>query len=189
MVGDMLEAVQLVVKRHGSKAVTTNRIAEAAGVSVGSLYQYFPDKQAIFIALHGRHVDEVRQVIERTRAGYASAPLADFTRDLVQGLVDVHAKAPEVHRVISDVVPEGDLGFRSALHHAFGDMLSRVDQRYTADEAERMLFVLPRMVESLVHGLADGSDAALLRGGGGNETVRAVLAYVNSFRGRLQRSY
>ena len=41
-VDDVLEAVQLVVKRHGTQAITTNRIAEAAGVSVGSLYQYFP---------------------------------------------------------------------------------------------------------------------------------------------------
>src|ERR1051325_2320115 len=58
----VLDAVTLVLKRHGPDGVTTNRIAEAAGVSIGSLYQYFPDKQAIFRALHQRHVDEVRRV-------------------------------------------------------------------------------------------------------------------------------
>ena len=46
----VLEAVQRVLKRHGVEAITTNRIAEAAGVSIGSLYQYFPDKRAIFTA-------------------------------------------------------------------------------------------------------------------------------------------
>ena len=45
----VLEAVQRVLRRHGAEAITTNRVAEAAGVSIGSLYQYFPDKQAIFI--------------------------------------------------------------------------------------------------------------------------------------------
>ena len=50
-VDDVLEAVRLVVKRHGAQAVTTNRIAEAAGVSVGSLYQYFPTKDAVTRAL------------------------------------------------------------------------------------------------------------------------------------------
>lgn len=62
----VLEGVQLVVRRHGPQSITTNRIAEAAGVSIGSLYQYFPNKRAIFTALHERHVDEVRLVIEQT---------------------------------------------------------------------------------------------------------------------------
>ena len=51
--------------REGIDSVTTNRIAEAAGVSIGSLYQYFPDKHAIFEALHERHAQRVQQVIAR----------------------------------------------------------------------------------------------------------------------------
>ena len=70
----VLEAVQRVLKRHGAEAITTNRIAEAAGVSIGSLYQYFPDKQAIFTALYDRHVDEVRHLIERTMTDYVRSP-------------------------------------------------------------------------------------------------------------------
>jgi AcrR family transcriptional regulator len=149
----VLEAVQLVVKRHGTQAITTNRIAEAAGVSVGSLYQYFPDKRAIFTALHDRHVDDVRQVIGQTTVAYAFAPLQEFTRELVRGLVNVHVDAAELHESVSSAVPEGALGFKNALHHTIGRVLSRADQkRYSLDETERMLFVLPRMVESLVHG-------------------------------------
>src|SRR5437773_55844 len=55
----VLDAVVEVLKRDGVSAVTTNRIAEVAGVSIGSVYQYFPDKQAIFMALHARHVDQI----------------------------------------------------------------------------------------------------------------------------------
>jgi AcrR family transcriptional regulator len=154
-VDDLLEAVQLVAKRHGSHAITTNRIAEAAGVSIGSLYQYFPDKRAIFTALHDRHVDDVRQVIEQTTAACESAPLEEFARELVQGLVNVHAEGAELHEIVSSAVPESTLGFKTALRHTFGRALSRSDQeRYGPDETERMLFVLPRMVESLVHGAA-----------------------------------
>lgn len=189
-VDDVLEAVQLVVKRHGTQAITTNRIAEAAGVSVGSLYQYFPDKRAIFTALHDRHVDDVRQVIEQTTAACASAPLKEFTRELVHGLVNVHADIAELHEVVSSAVPESALGFKNALHHTFGWVLSRADQnRYSLDETERMLFVLPRMVESLVHGAAHQARASLSRDGAKSEAIRTVLVYVNSFQSSAPKHY
>jgi AcrR family transcriptional regulator len=181
-VDDVLEAVKLVVKRHGTQAITTNRIAEAAGVSVGSLYQYFPDKRAIFTALHDRHVDDVRQVIEQTAAACASEPLEEFTRELVQGLVNVHAEGAELHEIVSSAVPESTLGFKTALRHTFGRALSRSDQeRYGPDETGRMLFVLPRMVESLVHGAAHPGHSPLSRDGARSEAIRTVLVYVNSF--------
>ena len=53
----VLAAVPRVIRREGVDAVTTNRIAEAAGVSIGSLYQYFPDKKAIFSALQATEVE------------------------------------------------------------------------------------------------------------------------------------
>ena len=189
-VDDVLEAVQLVVKRHGTQAITTNRIAEAAGVSVGSLYQYFPDKRAIVTALHDRHVDDVRQVIEQTTAACASAPLEEFTRELVHGLVNVHADIADLHEVVSSAVPESALGFKNALHHTFGRVLSRADQnRYSLDETERMLFVLPRIVESLVHGAAHQTRAALSRDSARSEAIRTVLVYVNSFQSSAPKHY
>lgn len=187
-VDDVLEAVRLVVKRHGTRAITTNRIAEAAGVSVGSLYQYFPDKRAIFTAIHDRHVADVRQVIEQTMA--ACAPLEEFARELVHGLVKVHAEMAELHEVVSSAVPESALGFRSGLHHTFERVLSPADpDRYSADETERMLFVLPRMVESLVHGAAHEAPTTLSRDGATSEAIRTVLLYVNSFQGSVPKHY
>jgi AcrR family transcriptional regulator len=186
----VLEAVRLVVKRHGAKAITTNRIAEAAGVSVGSLYQYFPDKRAIFTTLHDRHVDDVRQVIEQTTAACASAPLEEFARELVYGLVNVHTKVADVHDIVASAVPQGALGFRNALHDTFGQALSRADhERYSLDQTERMLFVLPRMVESLVHGASHEARTALSRDGAGSEAIRTVLVYVNSFQGSVPKHY
>jgi len=44
----VLDAVMRIVKRDGIKAVTTNRVAEVAGASIGSVYHYFSDKRAIF---------------------------------------------------------------------------------------------------------------------------------------------
>lgn len=55
----IFEAVARIVATHGEGALTTNRIAEVAGVSVGSLYQYFPSKEAILVALLDQHCDRV----------------------------------------------------------------------------------------------------------------------------------
>ena len=60
----VLDAAIRVLKREGFEALTTNRIAEVAGVSIGSVYQYFPDKGAIFAALHRRHIDEIDRLIQ-----------------------------------------------------------------------------------------------------------------------------
>ena len=180
----VLEAVQGVLTRHGVEAITTNRIAEAAGVSIGSLYQYFPDKRAIFTALYDRHVDEVRHVIERTMADCTSASLEDFTRELVEGLANVHTEDAELHEIVSGTMPEGTHGFKSALQTSFERVISRADQdRYTPDETKRILFVLPNMVEALVHGVADQNRPVISRNAAKDEAIRTVLVYLNSCRG------
>src|SRR4051794_7785660 len=59
----IVEAAARVFEGHGYAAGTTNRIAERAGVSVGSLYQYFPNKDAILVALMRRHLDDGRTIV------------------------------------------------------------------------------------------------------------------------------
>jgi AcrR family transcriptional regulator len=166
----VLGAVPRVIRREGVGAVTTNRIAEAAGVSIGSLYQYFPDKKAIFSALHERHVEDVHQVIERAMAE-RSRSLDEFTRALVEGLADLHAAEPELHQLVSEQVPEGPWGFRRALRETF--------ERVTS--SERMLFVLPNVIEALVHGISQRPapiSAALVR----EQAVQTALTCLESCR-------
>jgi len=179
----VLDAVARVLKRQGVEAITTNRIAEAAGVSIGSLYQYFPDKRAIFTALYDRHIDEVGQLIERTKADCASASFEDFTRELVEGLARLHADDAELHQLISGTAPEGTLGFKSALQTTFEQVISRAEQdRYTPEESSRLLFVLPNLVEALVHAVADHNRPVISRTAAKDEAIRTVLVYLNSLQ-------
>ncbi|MEZ4233552.1 MAG: TetR/AcrR family transcriptional regulator [Polyangiaceae bacterium] len=166
----VLDAVPRVIRREGLDALTTNRIAEAAGVSIGSLYQYFPDKRSIFSALHERHVEDVGRVIDRVVAE-RSGSLDEFTRGLVEGLADLHAAEPELHELVSEQVPEGPLGLRRALRATF--------ERVTA--SERMLFVLPNVIEALVHGIPQRPPpfaVASVR----EEAVQTVLSCLASCR-------
>lgn len=175
-VNTMLDAVTVVLKRFGPAGVTTNRISEIAGFSIGSLYQYFPDKQAIYRALHERHVNEVRAAFTQAITENASGSLEDFTRALVEGLVNVHAADPQLHQLITALVPEGPAEFRSALCEIFEQVVVPAD-----DETKRMLFVLSGLIESLVHGLAEWPSHIPLEETKA-ETVKTALAYLETCR-------
>ncbi|WP_052007286.1 TetR/AcrR family transcriptional regulator [Burkholderia paludis] len=101
----LLDAAAHILGERGWSGLTTNRVAEAAGVSIGSLYQYFPDKLALIDAVRQRHFDDVLAVLDA-----ASNP--DRTRmqrvaDLVDGMIAVHSRYPAAHRVLMEESPRG----------------------------------------------------------------------------------
>jgi AcrR family transcriptional regulator len=93
----ILTAAAHVFTEHGYAAGTTNRIAERARVSIGSLYQYFPNKDAILAELLVRHIDRG-----------ASAPAGDLSpgtletvvRTIVRDAVDNHRDDPQLLRIM-----------------------------------------------------------------------------------------
>jgi len=101
----ILQAAAQVFSEEGYTA-TTNRIAERAGVSIGSLYQYFQDKNEILTSLLEQHVQEGYHNISRElptimRAG----KLAPATiRRLIEIMIDLHEKNPALHRVLFEQV-------------------------------------------------------------------------------------
>jgi AcrR family transcriptional regulator len=89
----IIEAAGQLLVAHGRAAVTTNAVAERAGVSIGSLYQYFPNKESIFSALQERHRDQVMPLIH-----HALAHLSDPGVDLVDGIVALMRAMAELHK-------------------------------------------------------------------------------------------
>lgn len=175
----VLQAVERVLQREGADALTTNRIADAAGVSIGSVYQYFPDKRSIFTALHQRHAEQVRQVIETTIALHAGTSLDAFTCALVTALLDVHGADQRLHEITSEVVPESTLGFRRALQATFERVISTLEP---GPRGLQMQAVLPHLVEALVHGGMAQRPAPVSLDDLKEEAIRAVRAYLSAQR-------
>lgn len=180
----ILEAVIRILKREGTDAVTTNRIAEVAGVSIGSVYQYFPDKRAIFAALHQRHIEQIDRAIETTLIQSASAPLDRLMRALVDAMIDAHSADPELHDLLLAQVPPhsgGTKSFADRMHDAFLLALSaRSSELRKARNLDTQVFVVTRMVESLCHGAVQQRPARLPLVDAKAEIVKAVLAYLRS---------
>src|SRR5688572_33156597 len=97
-VGAIVDAAARVLVRGGYGAFTTNRVAAVAGVSVGSLYQYFPNKEALLAELKARHVAALERGLEAVLADVGDAPLADAVRRVVAANVAAHLLEPELHR-------------------------------------------------------------------------------------------
>lgn len=103
----ILEAAAQVFERHGYAAGTTNRVAERAGVSIGSLYQYFPSKDAILVALTERHLERGTERLMPLALAFARdpPPVRDGLERLVEGMAALHADAPRLHRVLFEECP------------------------------------------------------------------------------------
>jgi hypothetical protein len=101
----------------------------------------------------------------------------------------VHSEDAELHELVSVAVPGSADGFKSALQATFERVISPTKQdRYTSEETERMLFVLPHMVEAVVHGVAHQKQV-ISRERAKDEAIRTVAVYLNSFQGGSPSRY
>ena len=101
----ILEATAHVLRTIGYDALTTNKVADAAGVSVGSLYQYFPGKDALVTALMLRVFDRQRAAFLAALGDMAAAPIADVIEVVVATLLETHAADPRLSEVLMNQVP------------------------------------------------------------------------------------
>ncbi|MFI0452020.1 TetR/AcrR family transcriptional regulator [Actinomadura sp. 6N118] len=153
----LLAAAARVFSEHGYAAGTTNRIAEAAGHSIGSLYQYFPNKDAMLVELATAHARDGIATIERHLAG---GPLPDTLEDkirlFVRAAIDNHRDDPALHRVLFEQAPRPPelLEFLHAAEEkavAAACELLTADPRVTVADVPMAARLVVSAIESLVH--------------------------------------
>lgn len=155
----MLDAATRVFDEGGYEAATTNLVAERAGVSVGSLYQYFPSKDALLTALHERHIEQVRTATMAILAQMRGAPPLPTFQRLAARLIELHRAHPTLQRLLHGERPwlERAPHDSAAAHQlrnaivewlqASGTPMARTD----AATAGLAAVVLMRQAEALVH--------------------------------------
>ena len=99
----VIEAGARILSEQGWAGFTTNKVADAAGVSIGSLYQYFPDKVSLVGAIRRRHLDDSLAAVRNALA--ERQPLAEFVSTLVSNIIDAHSIHPGLHRILLDEAP------------------------------------------------------------------------------------
>ncbi len=171
----ILAAGAQVLAEEGLTA-TTDRIARRAGVSVGSLYQYFPNKGALVLELARRHMNEsVDQLGHALRPG---RPGNEWLPEAVSVVASLHDEG-DLHRVLYDYAastPDLSDTF-GAMNHALRGQVEDllVAERQMAEPATTAQ-VLVALVESLTHRLVGTTDADTLT----REVTRAATAYLDA---------
>ena len=102
----IFEATIQVLLSHGGDRLTTSRVAQRAGVSVGTLYQYFPNKQSLLFAVFEDHVNKVAVVVERACEQAHHKPLADMIRQVVDAYVTVKMDRADISVALYKVAPD-----------------------------------------------------------------------------------
>jgi AcrR family transcriptional regulator len=98
LVESMVEATARILERYGYDNVSTNRIAELAGVSVGSLYQYFPGKDALVAAVLQYQGEKIMRMFEEEVRATAHLSVAERIEHLVRLSVDFYLSNSKVNR-------------------------------------------------------------------------------------------
>lgn len=152
----LLAAAARVFAEHGYAAGTTNRIAEAAGHSIGSLYQYFPNKDAILLELASAHARAGISAIERRLAEGLPDTLDERIRVFVRAALDNHRDDPALHAVLFEQAPRPP-EFVAFLRKAERDAvdtaatLLHADPHVTVANIPIAAFLTVTTIESAVH--------------------------------------
>jgi AcrR family transcriptional regulator len=157
----ILEATIQVLLSAGKERLTTTRVASRAGVSVGTLYQYFPNKSALLQAALRHHLDEVTESVERVCREQKGNPLRQMATAVITTFLEAKMRDAKSSVALYSVSSDVDgakiaerMGVRA--NKAIVEMLATASERLTRD---------PQLVASMLQSAMGGVSRRLLESG------------------------
>ncbi len=146
-----------VLDARGWSGFTTNEVARVAGVSIGSVYQYFPNKLALVDAIRRRHFDDVLVVLQRARDRHPSPER--LIECLVNGVIAVHRDYPSLHRTLLDLpkpeeAKDADNAFQKEYLHRYALIVAAYRGRRPSKGDGMAAQVLSSAIEGVIHNAA-----------------------------------
>lgn len=175
----VLEAAAQVLEREGYARATTNRIAEVSGVSVGTIYQYFSNKDEIFDALIRRELDALQRLL-RDAAPNPTEPFADALQRLLRALVRAQPEAPALFRSLEHVP---NALFRRRVEEARGSIVAWVRSFLTIHRRElcvRDLETAAFLIVAAAEGVAMTASPEFYRKRGADELATLFSRYLTA---------
>ncbi|MGV3624540.1 MAG: TetR/AcrR family transcriptional regulator [Archangium sp.] len=155
----ILRAAAHILRGQGWDACNTNAVAKRAGVSIGSLYQYFPSKEALLFAIAEDHATRGLEILTKAVLEASARPtnIANTVRHYIRAMIAMHALDPKLHRVLVEQVPRlrggASVVQRSSQHAAtlVRSWLETQQQHFRKVDLDVATWMLVTAVEAIAH--------------------------------------
>ena len=151
----ILTATAHILTEEGYNHFTTNKVAERAGVSIGSLYQYFPNKDSLLLALAEHHADQMVQLAKDHLEEVGDRSIPEFIRQIVKAAIAAHAVNPKLHRVLHEQVPHSQVMRQfdpAKMENLLRSFLEERCDQLQPKNLDLTVFIVERTIRGLIHG-------------------------------------
>jgi AcrR family transcriptional regulator len=181
----IVKATSRVLIEEGYDRASTNRIAHAAGVSIGSLYQYFPSKEALVAALVESHMQRMRDALDQALAAEPPSSLAERALLLVRGMIAAYRVDPQLHHVLCQEVPKvGELqkvySFEQHLAEVCRRYLFAGGERIRSTDVDRSIFLLVHAVPGVIRAAIQADPVSENDGRLADELTDMIVRYLSA---------
>jgi AcrR family transcriptional regulator len=186
-VASIVEAAAQILEKGGLAAFTTNAVAERAGVSIGTLYQYFGDKNALVVALARREMDAALAEVGRALQGEMDPSAEGRIRAMVRAIVHAFRGRQRARKAVIQAIlsQEGGLALMSpvaAFIARIGETVGRGPNPLLAPLTHEQVFVVSRSLMGVVRAAVLEEQPFLASRGFEDEIVRLIVAYLDAIR-------
>ncbi|HEY6250341.1 MAG TPA: TetR/AcrR family transcriptional regulator [Candidatus Angelobacter sp.] len=177
----VFEAAARILRKEGRDALNTNYIAECAGISVGTLYQYFPDKESILVAIARRELEADHAAVMKAISDPAEAG-ADRVRLAIRALIARFRGSREVRRIaIETLISEGYGDELATSVQKAAQMIGDNEDRFLPGRVDAVsatkLFVITRAISGVLRSASQEQSPLLDSQEFEDELVHLVRGY------------
>ncbi|WP_195432084.1 TetR/AcrR family transcriptional regulator [Morganella morganii] len=182
-VESIIEAGARVLAKRGWANFTTNEVAHTACVSIGSLYQYFPNNLAIAEAIRKRHLAEILQALPDIRTQEEKVSIEEHIGRLIDAVVALHATNQDLHRILIDEVPLAPREFYDTFereyHRRYEDLIrAAAPSDDTGTDHPVAARILADALEGIVHSASRRNElmSSVIK----REATRMIMFYLGA---------
>ncbi|MGO3891443.1 MAG: TetR/AcrR family transcriptional regulator [Paenalcaligenes sp.] len=157
LVTAILDATAQVLVERGYAGSSTNLIASRAGVSIGSIYQYFPNKDSLIAALRERHATDLYDTLDAVLTRRNPQSLEEKLAAIVHGWMLAHQLEPDLHRVVEQEFPfferahQDQIPIYRTIVERVRQLLEEHREQLLPDNLDLATWMVLQTIESLIH--------------------------------------